>query len=130
MALSCSNNCLITEVEPKACDATQCTWESTPILNGEQLGAVKDSKVALNDPRCVARAHPTAAISYSDPGLLNLRGLFWTLHKLDCPSERDIPVIGRSELIKTRTRVKTHGLKFVILEMTPCLYTGVQHERV
>ena len=34
-----------------------------PILNGEQSGAVEDSKIALNDPGCVARAHPTAALS-------------------------------------------------------------------
>ena len=34
-------------------------------------------------------------------------------------SERDIPVIGRSELIKTRTRVKTNCLKFVIFRNDP-----------
>ena len=34
-------------------------------------------------------------------------------------SERDIPVIGRSELIKTRTRVKTNCLKHVIFRNDP-----------
>ena len=52
------------EVEPKACDATQRSWESTLILNGEQPEAVEDSEVALNDPGCVARAQPTTALSY------------------------------------------------------------------
>ena len=52
------------EVEPKACDAAQHSRESTPILNGEQPEAVEDSNVALNDHRCVARAHPTTALSY------------------------------------------------------------------
>ena len=43
MTLSCSNNCLNKEVEPKACDATQSSWESTSILNGEQPEAGEDS---------------------------------------------------------------------------------------
>ena len=62
MNLLCSNNCLISEVEPKACDATQVSWESTPILNGDQPEAVEDCEVALNDPGCVARFHPTTAL--------------------------------------------------------------------
>ena len=37
--------------------------ESASILNGEQPEAVLDSEVALNDPGCVARAHPSAAQS-------------------------------------------------------------------
>ena len=52
------------EDEPKACDAAQQSWESMPILNREQPEAVKDSEAALNDPGCVARAHPTITISY------------------------------------------------------------------
>ena len=52
------------EVEPKACDAAQRSWESAPILSGEQPVAVEDSEIALNDPRCVGRAHPTTALSY------------------------------------------------------------------
>ena len=58
MTLSCSNNCLNNEVEPKACDTAQSSWES-PILNGEQPEAVEDSEFALNEPGCVTRAHPT-----------------------------------------------------------------------
>ena len=53
------------------------------MLNGEQPEAVEDSKVALNDPGCIARGHPTAALSDWDPGLLNCRGLVWLLHTLD-----------------------------------------------
>ena len=34
-------------------------------------------------------------------------------------SERDIPVIGQIELIKTRTRVKTNCLKLVIFRNDP-----------
>ena len=34
-------------------------------------------------------------------------------------SERDIPFIGRSELIKTRTQVKTNCLKLVIFRNDP-----------
>ena len=64
MTLSCSNNCLISEVETKSCDAVQGYWESTPILNGDQPEAVEDSEVALNDPGCVARFHPTTALSH------------------------------------------------------------------
>ena len=45
-------------------------------------------------------------------------------------SERDKPVIGRSELIKNRTGVKTNCRNLSFLEMTPCLFTGIQHERV
>ena len=41
----------------------QRSWESVPFLNGEQPETVKDSMVALNDPGCVARAHPTATLS-------------------------------------------------------------------
>ena len=50
------------EVDPKACDAARRSWESTPILNGEQPEAVEKSEVALNDPGFVARTHPTTAI--------------------------------------------------------------------
>ena len=53
------------------------------MLNGEHPEAVEDSKVALNDPGCIARGHPTAALSDWDPGLLNCRGLVWLLHTLD-----------------------------------------------
>ena len=63
------------EVESKARNVAQRSWESVPILNGEQPGAVEDFEVALNDPGCVARAHPTAALSDC--------GLFWLLHTLD-----------------------------------------------
>ena len=119
MTLSCSNNCLKSEVEPKACDAAQRSWESTPILNGEQPEAVEDSEVALNDPGCVAGAHPTTALSYLNPGLLNVRDLFGFCTHVIASSERDIPVIGRSELIKTRTRVKTNCLKLVIFGNDP-----------
>ena len=64
MALSYSKKLPHNEVEPKACDATQRFWESTSILNGEQPEAVEDSEVALKDPGCVARAHPTTALLY------------------------------------------------------------------
>ena len=47
-----------------ACDAAQRSWESMPILNGDQPEAVEGSKVALKDPGCVARAHPTTALLY------------------------------------------------------------------
>ena len=70
-------------VELKARDVARHSWESMPILNGEQPEAVKDSEVALNDPGCIARAHPTAALSDSDQCLLNYHGLFWLLHTLD-----------------------------------------------
>ena len=51
------------EVEMKANNVAQRYCESAPILNGEQPEAVKDSEVALNDPGCVTRAHPTTALS-------------------------------------------------------------------
>ena len=38
---------------------------------------------------------------------------------LIAPSERDIPFIGRSELIMTRTQVKTNCLKLVIFRNDP-----------
>ena len=34
--------------------------------NGEQPKAVKDTEVALNDPGCVTKAHPTIALSDSE----------------------------------------------------------------
>ena len=37
------------EVELKARSVAQRSWESAPILNGEQPKAAKDSEVALND---------------------------------------------------------------------------------
>ena len=43
MTLYCDKNCLLT-VEPKACDAAQRSWESTPIFNGEQPEDVEDSE--------------------------------------------------------------------------------------
>ena len=52
------------EVESKARNVAHHSWESQSILNGEQPEAVEDSEVALNDPGCIARAHPTAALSY------------------------------------------------------------------
>ena len=67
----------------KACKVVQHSWESQPVLNGEQPEAVEDSDVALDDPGCIARAHPTAALSDSDLGLLNYRSLFGFLHILD-----------------------------------------------
>ena len=51
------------EVELKARNVAHHIMKSDPILNGEQPEAVKDSEVALNDPGCIARAHPTAALS-------------------------------------------------------------------
>ena len=71
------------EVEFKARNVAQHSWESRPILNGEQSEAVEDSGIALNELGCIARAHHTAAVSDSDLGLLNYRGLFWLLHTLD-----------------------------------------------
>ena len=66
-----------------------------PILNGEQPEDVEDSEVALNDPGCIARAHPTAALLDSDPGLLNHRACFgFYTHSM-----ASSPVIGQSELI-------------------------------
>ena len=56
------------EVELKARNVAQHSWESRPILNGEQPETVEDSEIALNNPGCIARAHPTAALSDSDPG--------------------------------------------------------------
>ena len=63
MALSCSKTCLRTRSKSKARNVAQHSWESVPTLNAEQPGAVEDSEVALNDPGCVARAHPRAALS-------------------------------------------------------------------
>ena len=71
------------EVELKARNVAQHSWESRPILNGEQPEAVEDSAIALNGPGCIARAHPTAALSDSDLGFLNYHGLFWLLRTLD-----------------------------------------------
>ena len=76
------------KVELKARNVAQHSWEFRPILNGEQPEALafedyEDSEIALNDSGCIARAHPTAALSDSDPGLLNYRGLFWLLGTLD-----------------------------------------------
>ena len=50
------------DVELNAHNVAQLSWESAPILNGEQPKAVKDFEVALNDPGCVTRAHPTTAL--------------------------------------------------------------------
>ena len=47
----------------KAGYVAQRSWESRPILNGELPEAVEDYEVALNDPGCIARAHPTAALT-------------------------------------------------------------------
>ena len=71
------------EVELKARNVAKHSCEFRPILNGEQPEAFEDSEIALNDPGCIARANPTAALSDSDPGLLNYRGLFWLLGILD-----------------------------------------------
>ena len=57
------------DVELKAHNVAQRSWESAPILNGEQPKAVKDSEVALNDPECVTRAHPTTALSKVEKGV-------------------------------------------------------------
>ena len=51
------------EVELKARNVAHHSWESEHILNGGQPEAVEDSKVVLNDPGCIARTHPTAALS-------------------------------------------------------------------
>ena len=71
------------QVELKAGNVSQYSRKSRPILNEEQPEAVENSEIALKDPDCIARAHPTAALSDSDPGLLSYRGLFWLLHTLD-----------------------------------------------
>ena len=71
------------EVELKARNVAQHSWEFRPIRNGEQPEAFEDSENALNDPGCIARAHLTAALSESDPGILNYCGLFWLLGTLD-----------------------------------------------
>ena len=81
------------KVELKARNVTHHSWESMPILNGEQPEAVEDSEIVLNDLGCIARAHPKAALSDSDLGLLNYCFGIYT-HWM--PSS---PVIGQSELI-------------------------------
>ena len=63
MIAYCSNNCIITSSNRNACNVAQRSWESAPILDGEQPEDVEDSEVALDDPRCVAQAHHTAALS-------------------------------------------------------------------
>ena len=45
--------------------------------------------------------------------------IYYFCTHLIASSERDIPVIGRSELIKTRTRVKTNCLILVIFRNDP-----------
>ena len=50
------------EVELKARNVANHSWENEPILNGEQPEAVEDSEIALNDAVCIARAHPTVAL--------------------------------------------------------------------
>ena len=71
------------EVKLKARNVAQHSWEPRPILNGEQPEAVEDSEIALNDPGCIVRAHPTAALSDSDLGLLNYPRLFRLLGTLN-----------------------------------------------
>ena len=56
----------------KARNVAQHFWESRPILNGEQPEAVEDSEVAPNDPKCIARDHPTADLSIFRSGLTKL----------------------------------------------------------
>ena len=44
-------------------NVAQRSWETAPILSGKQPEDVEDSKVAMNNPGCVARAQSTAALS-------------------------------------------------------------------
>ena len=48
---------------PKRFARTLCVSVDQCVNNGEQTEAVENSEVALNDPGCVTRAHPTAALS-------------------------------------------------------------------
>ena len=65
-----------------------------PILNGVQPEAVEDSKVALNDPRSVARAHPTTALSYEIRAYKTYAVCFIFYAHLIASSERDGGVNG------------------------------------
>ena len=103
----------------QACDAAQRSWESTLILNGDQPEAVEEPEVALNDPGFIARAHLKLFFHIEIWAYLTYAVCFGFCTHLTASSERDIPVIGRSELIKTRTRVKTHCLKLAIFRNDP-----------
>ena len=50
----------VSNVAQRPCESP---GEPEPILNGEQPETIEDFEVALNDPGCVVRAHPTAALS-------------------------------------------------------------------
>ena len=60
MALYCSNNCIIMRSNRYV---AQRSREFAPIVKGDQPETIEDSQLALNNPGCVARAHPTAALS-------------------------------------------------------------------
>ena len=99
MTLSYSHN----EVKPKAQNVAQRSWESAPILKVNQPESVEDFKVAMNNPGCVTRAHPTAALS--------------------------VTKLTRYVLASAHNRWPspvTNCMKLVI----SCLYIGAQHERV
>ena len=130
MTLSSSNNYIMPRSHPKQVTLHNVFWTPRPFLMESNLKLSKIKRLHYTTPD--ALPEPTSQLIHRigiKTYQTNAVCFVFYIHLMDL-SERDIPVIGRSELIWTRTRVKINCRNLSCLEMTPCLYTGVQHERV
>ena len=129
MTLVCSNNCLITRSNQRHVTPNNVLGNLRQFLMESNL---KLSKVqTLHWMILGASPELIQQLLYRNKILANwtYRVCFGFCTHLIALSERDIPVIRRSELIK-KIEWKPNVWNLSFLEMTPCLYTGVQHERV
>ena len=119
MTLSCSNNCLITRSNQKHVTQQNVLGNPRPFLMESNLKLSRIPRLYWTIPgaspeliqqllyRIEIQAYFTYAVCFG-----------FRLH-LIASSERDIPVIGRGDLIKNRTGVKTNCLKLVIFRNDP-----------
>ena len=122
MIISCSNNCLITRSNQKHVTPHNVLGDPRPFL--------MESNLKLKILR-LHRTIPDASPDLIQQMLYRIEiraGLFWFLLTLDCLIWEDH--MDELNWLRLELEWKPIVSNLSILEMTPCLYTGVEHERV
>ena len=117
--LSCSNNCLITRLNQKHVTPHNILGNPRRFLMENNLKLSKIPRLHWTIPDASPELIQQLLYRIEIRPYLTYAVCFGFCKHLIALSVRDIPVIGRSELIKTRTRVKTNCLKLVIFRNDP-----------
>ena len=119
MTLSCSYNCLITRSNQKHVTPHNVLGNPRPFLMESNLKLSMIPRLHWKIPDALPELTKQLIYRIEIRAYLTFAVCFGFCTQLSAFSERDIPVIGRSELIRTRTREKTNCLKLVIFKNDP-----------